>query len=141
MELHASSHLKLDPLTSVARPGTGITKSASHALKDGFSTTPESVSPLMTSVLPSARAEPAPNATKDITSSDLHALSPPKLDPLTLVARLGTGTTKSALPALKDSSSTLSENVSPLMTSAPPTTPTEPAPNATRDSTFKDLHA
>ena len=34
---NASSHLKLDPLTSVARPGTGTVKSALLALKDGFS--------------------------------------------------------------------------------------------------------
>ena len=83
MELHASSHLKLDLLTSDAPNGIGINKSVSPALKDGFSTTPESVFPLMTSVPPSVQAEPAPNATKDITFRDQHVSSLLRLDLLT----------------------------------------------------------
>lgn len=122
------------PLTLAAEPGIGTTKSAFPAPTDGSSTPTRSVCPFLTNALQATVLEPALLAMKVMTSRTELASSLPSTMPtqLTSVALLGTGNSKSALPAPRDGSSTPTRPACQSMTTATPTMKTVPALHATK---------
>ena len=91
----------------------------------------------MTYALIMIRMEHALNVIKDIVLKVMHVLEILFKDLLTLAARPGIGIIKNVSSARLDGCSTLTESAYLLTISVPPTTMTEPAPNATRDTTLK----
>ena len=131
-----SSLLQTTPslLTLAVVFGTGTTKSAFPAPTDGSSTPTRSVCPFLTNALQATVLEPALLAMKVMTSRTELASSLPSTMPtqLTSVALLGTGNSKSALPAPRDGSSTPTRPACQSMTTATPTMKTVPALHATK---------
>ena len=107
---HVFSLLQTMPSLQIlaAAPGIGTIKSAFPALMDGSSTPTRSASPFLTNAHQATALEPASLAMLAMTSRTELVSSLPSTMPtlLTLVALLGTGKIKSALPAQRDGSST-----------------------------------
>ena len=118
-------------------PGTGTSKSALPAPMDGFSTTKEYVLLFLTNVLLMLKMVTVQLVIKDTiwlkdNASSLNQTTP---DHLILDALPGTGTSKSALPAPTDGSSTPKEFVFLFPTSVLLTLKMVTVPHATRDTT------
>ena len=99
----------LNPLTLAAELGTGTIKCALNALKTGSLTLMVSASQSATTVPLTTLMDCALLVSRVTTSLTAPVSSQilTTLNPLTLAAELGTGTTKCALSALKTGSSTL----------------------------------
>ena len=109
-----------NPLTSDVPPGIGTIKSASLAPRTGSRMLTVSVFPSPINAPLTPKTVTAAHASKDTTSSVELVSSPNQTTPslLTLDAELGTGTTRSALLAQEDGSSTLKTSVFPSLTNA-----------------------
>merc|ERR1712157_476498 len=114
----------LNPLTLAAELGTGTIKCALNALKTGSSTLMVSASQSATTVPLTTLMDCALLVSRVTTSLTAPVSSQilTTLNPLTLAAELGTGTTKCALNALKTGSSTLMVSASQSATTVPLTT-------------------
>jgi hypothetical protein len=105
------------PLILDVLPGIGITKSAFHALKTGFSMVTRNVFQFPIIVLLMLIMETVSPASRDTISKKELASSPPSTMLILLILDVlpGIGTIKSAFHAPRDGSSTLKRDACPLM--------------------------
>ncbi len=136
----ASSRLQTMPSLLIVdvELGTGTTKFVLLALRDGSSMPKRSAflflinAPALTLTETVCLATAATTLRKEPVFSLISTMP----TPLTSVVPVGTGRTRSVLPARRDGSSTLTRPVCLLMTIATPTTRTAPALHATRAMEF-----